>query len=115
MKMRCYTKYFLGLAGVAMLTLPAWASTNHKDSMSLDLNEETTVGQAQLMPGHYNVKATESESTFELIKDGKVVATVPCRWVRLDTKPESSEIQSTNNHVTEFKFAGRTEALQVGS
>ncbi len=113
--MRFYTKYCLGLAAVALLTLPAWASTNHRDSMSFDLSQQLTVGQTQLMPGHYRVEATESQPTFEVLQNGKVVATVPCKWVRLNNKPSDSEFQSSNNRMTELKFAGRTEALQIGS
>jgi hypothetical protein len=108
---------FLGaVAAIVVLTAPLWAAStsSHKDSTSFDVDQATTVGSTQLQPGRYTFEAREDQSQLNVLENGKVIATVPCRWVQLQKKANDSEILSNNNQVNEIKFGGRTEAVQVG-
>jgi hypothetical protein len=115
--MRFHPKYFIGSFGALILALPVFAagSTMHTDTTQFDVSHEMTIGSTQLSPGHYTLKGRESEGQIEVLQEGKVVATVPCQWVRLNDKPDHSEILSNNNQVTGVRFAGRTESVQIGS
>ena len=114
--MKSHARHYLGVLSVLILTMPAWAGSNsfHKDSTDYDVIQVTMIGNTQLQPGHYTIKATETEKQFEVLKDGKVVATVPCQWVRLPKKARETEVLSTSNQVNEVKFGGRKEALKIG-
>ena len=114
--MKSYARYYLGVLSVLILTIPAWAgrNTSHKDSAAYDVSQVTTIGNTQLQPGHYTIEARESEGQFEIVQDGKVIATVPCQWVRLPKKAEQTEISSDGNRVNEVEFEGRMEAVKVG-
>lgn len=108
---------FLGaVIATLILTAPTWAASNssHRDSTSFDVAQVTTVGNTQLQPGHYTLEANESESQLNVLKNGKVIATVPCHWVQLQKKANYSEVLSNNNQVNEVRFEGRTQAAQVG-
>ncbi|HUJ30156.1 MAG TPA: hypothetical protein VLY23_02670 [Candidatus Acidoferrum sp.] len=114
--MKSYARYYLGVLSVLILTMPAWAGSkpSHKDSTDYDVTQEMMVGKTQLQPGHYTINAREFENQFDILRDGKVIATVPCQWVRLPKKAEQSEISSTGDHVNEVEFGGRNEAVKVG-
>jgi len=112
--MRRHARYCVGLLGILMLTAPAWSSgSKHTDSMTLDVDQATTIGNTQLMPGHYTLKADESQNQLDVIHEGKTIATIPGQWVSLDQKADSSEVESENNRITEVKFQGRKEALKI--
>jgi len=114
--MKSHARYYLGVLSVLILTMPAWAGSkpSHKDSTDYDVTQVMMVGNTQLQPGHYTINAREFENQFDILRDGKVIATVPCQWVRLPKKAEQSEISSTSNHVNEVEFGGRNEAVKVG-
>lgn len=109
-------KFFGAVVAMVILTAPAWAASNssHKDSTAFDAARVTTIGNTHLQPGRYTFEAREDQSQLDVLKDGKVIASVPCHWVQLQKKPGTSEILSNNNQVNEIKFRGRTEAAQVG-
>ena len=109
-------KFFGAVVATLILTAPAWAASNssHKDSTAFDVSQATTIGNTQLQPGHYTFEANEDQSQLNVLKDGKVIATVPCHWVQLKKKASSSEILSNNNQVNEVRFGGRTQAAHVG-
>ncbi len=109
-------KFFGAVVATVILTAPVWAgsASSHKDSAAFDAAEATTIGNTQLQPGHYTLEAREDQSQLNVLKDGKVIASVPCHWVQLQKKAKSSEILSNNNQVNEVRFGGRTEAAQVG-
>jgi len=114
--MKFHAKFYLGVLSALILTMPAWASKNsfHKDSTGYDVTRTTMIGTTQLQPGHYTIKATETEKQFEVLQDGKVIATVPCEWMTLPKKAEQSSIATNANRVSEVEFGGRKEALKVG-
>lgn len=109
-------KFFGGVVATLILTAPAWAGSaaSHKDSTGFDVSQVTTIGNTQLQPGHYTFEANEAESQLNVLKDGKVIATVPCHWVQLQKKADNSEILTNGNQVNEIRFGGRTQAADVG-
>ncbi len=109
-------KFFGAVVATLILTAPAWSAStpSHKDSTAFDVAQAATIGDTHLQPGHYTFEANEDQSRLNVIKDGKVIATVPCHWVQLKKKPSSSEVLSNKNQVNEIKFEGRTQAAQVG-
>lgn len=108
-------KAYLGAWAVLALTLPVLAkSSQHTDSTTFDTSESQKIGQTELQPGRYTLKATESQNQLEIIQNNKVIATVPCTWVQLSNKAKNSEILSTKDRVTEVEFQGRTEAVKIG-
>jgi hypothetical protein len=114
--MKSHARYYLGVLSVLILAIPVWAGKNssHKDSMDYDVTQVTMVGNTQLQPGHYTINAREFENQFDILRDGKVIATVPCQWVRLPKKADESEVSTNSNRVNEVEFQGRTEAVKVG-
>ena len=109
-------KFFGAVVATLILTAPAWAgsTSSHKDSTAFDVAQATTIGSTHLQPGHYTFEANEDQSRLNVIKDGKVIATVPCHWVQLKKKANNSEVLSNGNQVNEVRFGGRTQAVQVG-
>ena len=109
-------KFFGVVVAAVILTAPLWAASNssHKDSTGYDVVQATTIGNTHLQPGHYTFEAQEDQTRLNVLQNGKVVATVPCHWVQLQTKPSASEVLSNGNQVNEVKFRGRMEAAQVG-
>ena len=109
-------KFFGAVVATLILTAPAWAGTapSHKDSTTFDVAQAITIGNTHLQPGQYTFEANEAQSQLNVLKDGKVVATVPCHWVQLQKKANNSEVLSNGNQVNEIRFGGRTQAAQVG-
>lgn len=114
--MKSHARQCLGVVSVLILAMPVWAakSSSHKDSTDYDVTRVTMIGNTQLQPGHYTIKATESENQLDILENGKVVATVPCHWVKLPEKAGQSEIETNNNRVDEVEFQGRAEAAKIG-
>jgi hypothetical protein len=102
-------KYLAALA-FSLISLPVWAA--HSDSVSWQLHETTTIGNAQVQPGNYLFRAEEGQSDLQIIQDGKVIVKVPCSWTHLTKKAPESEIRILNNQMTQVQFAGRREAIQ---
>jgi hypothetical protein len=108
------THYLSGALAVLILVAPSLASSR-KDSTGFNPAQPTTIGNTQLQPGQYTLEATEGQNQLKVLRDGKVIATVPCHWVQLPAKPDSSEVLSdSNNQVTEIRFQGRPEAVRIG-
>lgn len=105
-------KYFAVLA-IFVFAAIVWASTR-TDSTAYDVTQPIEIGQTHLKPGHYTIKANESKDQFRVLQNGKVVATVPCHWVKLHRKAGNTEILSNRDRVTRVEFKGRTEAVSVG-
>jgi hypothetical protein len=114
--MKSHIRHYLGVLSVLILAMPVWAAKNssRKDSTDYDVTQVTMVGNTRLQPGHYTIEAREFENQFGILRDGKVIATVPCHWVKLPKKAEESEISSNRNRVNEVEFEGRAEAVKVG-
>ena len=102
-------KYLAGLA-FSLITLPVWAA--HLDSFSWEIHEPTAIGNARVKPGNYLFRAEEGQSELQIIKDGKLIARVPCHWTYLSNKASSSEVKTLDNQIIQLQFAGRREAIR---
>lgn len=112
-----HAKQLLVLSGSFLLSVVpilAAGSSMHTDSTEFDTQQMVNIGNTQLQPGNYVIRAQESQTQLDILQDGKVVATVPCQWVRLNNKASRSEVLSNNNQVTEVEFQGRKEAAKIG-
>jgi hypothetical protein len=107
--MRIRAKHFLAGLSVVFLTLPVWA---HTDSTGLEITKTTIIAGTQLNPGNYEFKVKDGASQVSVIRDGKVVAQVPCQWVQLPKRAEDSEVIFSDNQITEIDFGGQTEAVK---
>ena len=107
------TQYLGGALAVLILVAPSLASPR-KDTTDFNPTQPTTIGNTQLQPGQYTLEATEGQNQLQVLRDGKVVATVPCHWFQLPAKADNSEVLSNNNQVTEIRFQGRPQAVQIG-
>jgi hypothetical protein len=113
--MSFHVKKYAGALAVVALALPVWAgSSSHTDSTTFDTMQTATIGQTQLQPGHYTLKAKESSDRLEVLQNGKLIATVPCSWIELAQKPRDSQVLSNQDRVTQVEFQGRMEAVKVG-
>lgn len=111
--MQVHIKKSLSLFAILIFAAVTWASTR-TDSTAYDVTQPIEIGQSQLQPGHYTLKANESTNQLRVLQNGKVVATVPCHWVKLQQKANNSEILSNKDKVTRVEFRGRREAVSVG-
>lgn len=111
--MRSYASKFFAIVAVLLFAAVVWASTR-TDTARYDVTQTMEIGQAQLKPGRYTLKANESQHQIQVMRNGKLVASVRCHWIRLNQKPASTEIFSSKNRVTRVEFAGRQEAARVG-
>lgn len=114
--MRSHAKHYLGVVAILILAMPLWAGKNTPRiySAHFEASRVTMIGTTELQPGNYTFQVKEAQNQLDVIKDGKVIATVPCQWIQLPKKAVGSEIQSDENRVTEIDFAGRTEAVKIG-
>ena len=101
---------YLATFAFSLITLPVWAA--HSDSFSWEIHESTAIGNFQVEPGNYLLRAEEGQSELQIIKDGKVIAKVPCRWTHLANKASSSEVKTLDNEIIQLQFAGRRQAIQ---
>jgi len=115
--MHWYAKNALTLsAGFLLGAVSALAagSSMHMVSGEFDVTQTMTIGTTELQPGNYVIQGQESQPQLNILQNDKVIATVPCHWVRLDKKAPQTEVLSTNNQVTEVEFQGRKEAAKIG-
>jgi hypothetical protein len=108
-KMKLSFKNALGGLALMAMALPVWART---DSIHYVTTQPTTIGGFQLPEGSYNLKADDSTNQVTVQKaDGTVVTQVPCKWIQLPQKADSSEVLSNQSQITELEFSGKTQAV----
>lgn len=119
MKLSKYSK----VATLVLLLIAAMSvfagTDNHKGGLTLSAPAQ--VGGTQLDAGDYAVKWDGAGPSVQvnIIRNGKVVATVPAQVVSLDKKSAYSQADiSTGANgertVTRLQFEGQTFALQIG-
>lgn len=106
-------KQLFSVLAIFAFAMVVWASTRTY-STRYDVTQKTEIGQTQLKPGRYMLKAKESKDQLRVLRHGKLIATVPCHWVKLAKKAHYSEIMSNKDQVTRVEFRGRREAVKVG-
>ena len=97
------------ILAVLAVAVPIWARSK---SAELRLTEPATIGTTQLEPGAYTLKVDDGGTQVSVVRQGKVVAQVPCHWVQLSAKPRTTEIDFTANQITEIEFGGDLQAAQ---
>ena len=109
---------------LALALFPAMSAfaANDTHKGALTLASPAQVAGKQLAAGEYTLKWNGDGPTTQvnIIRDGKVVATVPARVVKIDRKPDrdTAEVKTAENGnrtVTGIFFEGKTYALQIGA
>lgn len=110
---------FLGLLLFSAAAMFA-ATDAHKGSLSI--TAPVQVAGQQLAAGEYTIKwdGAGPDVQMNIIRNGKVVATVPARLVKLERKPpqDNADIKTNGSGartLTVIRFEGKTDALEVGA
>ncbi|HEX4003777.1 MAG TPA: hypothetical protein VHX36_14090 [Candidatus Acidoferrales bacterium] len=112
--MRCSAIKFLGGLAVLFLALPVWAGPKTLTA-EWEASQPTTIGNTQIKPGTYKVEAHPDQNTLDILSGGKVIAQASCHWIQLPQKASETEVETNNNQITQVEFAGKTEAIRVGT
>jgi hypothetical protein len=118
MKLSLRSKVMFLVLTLVLSTAAFAGNDNHKGTMSLGAAAQ--VAGKQLPAGDYEVKwdGTGPATQLNIVRNGRVVATVPARVVKLDQKADrdSVEVQNANGDrtVTTIQFGGKAYALQIG-
>jgi hypothetical protein len=102
---------FIPALAIVFFAWPALAGG--MNSANFTTTQPITVGTNQLKPGAYTFQVTEGQTEVEILQKGKVVAKVPCHWVKLSAKPMASEVDTDSGKVTEVSFRGNEQAVQI--
>jgi hypothetical protein len=99
------------LSGLALLlaALPVWAA--HTYTTTWIVTQETTIGNAEIKPGEYEIKAEEGQAQLQIMAHGKMVVEIPAHWIQLPTKAAASQVEVDSNKVISVEFGGKTSAL----
>jgi hypothetical protein len=107
-------KQFLSGLAILVFALAVWARPDKTYQATWDTSQATMIGHTQIMPGTYRVEARTNQNTLDILRNGKVVAQVPCHWIQLPKKAEYTEVDTNRNQLVEIEFSGKTEAVRVG-
>ncbi len=108
--MRLSTKKTLVTLAISFFAFPLWAA--HIDTADWNADQAISIGGTQIKPGQYLLRAEEGKSELQVIQKGKIIATIPCQWIQLQSKPSNSQVQTDGGKVTQVQFGGRTSAVQ---
>ena len=105
-------KSYLAAITIFGLSLPLWARTN---SVPLQVDHTLTIGNQELKPGAYNLKANDGDNQLRIVRsaDGKTVATVPVQWIDLSQKARQSEVLMNEDRIVQIDFDGKTKAIEI--
>jgi len=95
--------------GLLLAALPVSAA--HTYTTTWSVTQPTTIGDSEIKPGTYEIRAEEGQTKLQIVGHGKVVAEVPCHWIQLPSKAAASEVEVDSNKVTSVQFGGKTAAL----
>lgn len=102
-------KHILAVFAVLALVTAVQART-HKDTWTLD--KSVTIGSTQMKPGNYQLNGDDAKSELTVLQNGKVVASVSGRWVKLPKKSDYTSVETTGDKVTQVLFGGSDQAFQ---
>lgn len=102
--LQCFT-----VLAVLIIAMPIWARSK---SAEVHLTDPATIGTTQLQPGAYTLKVDDGGTQVSVVRQGKIIAEVPCHWVQLSAKPKTTEVNFTANQITEIEFGGDLQAAQ---
>ena len=106
--MRIRFAFLLTALSVLALAAPAWANQLSAD---VQLNQTVKVQGTVLPPGTYRVIASDLNNRVMFMRDRRVVAEFPARWINLEQKAKYTALVRTEDEVQEIHFGG--EALAV--
>src|ERR1017187_4774585 len=94
---------------LSSITLPICAART--DSASWTPTQPMTIGNTEVEPGTYQLRADEEWNEVDIMQGGKVIAEVPCYWRLLPKKPGETNIKTESDLVTEVQFRNRPESI----
>jgi hypothetical protein len=109
--MRVQMKFCISVLAAVAFAIPAWAS--HKMSTQLSLNHPTKIGDTTLKPGNYRLVVNSGQNDVRVMQDGRLLATVPGKWVDLKSRSPYTDVVINKNQVKEIDFSGKTKAIRV--
>ena len=107
--MRVYRNGCLAVLAAAAFAIPVWA---HGLSAPLSLDKPATIGDTTLKPGNYRVIVDSKTDQVRVTQDGRVLATVPGKWVTLKNKSPYTAVVIDKNQIQEIDFSGKTQAVR---
>ena len=109
------------LPALALLVATSAFAANKQTKGSIELDQPATIAGHQLAAGEYKLTWDGTGSNVELmiLSHGKLVATVPARFVELSRPERSNAYQAHMNadgsqSLTEIDFGGKKYALAFG-
>jgi len=106
----------LGGLAIVFLAMPVWARPDKPYTAQWQLSAATTIGNTQIKPGMYTVRAYAKQNTLEILRDNKVIAQLPCHWIQLPQKASETGVETNaNNQIVQVEFSGKTEAVSAGN
>jgi len=108
--MHFHVRHYLAGFAVLALTIPVWART-FKQTLVLSTNK--TIGNAQLKPGSYEFTADDTKMELNILRNGKIIATVQGQWVKTPQKTQASGLDSVQDKITQVRFHGSDQAFQL--
>jgi hypothetical protein len=99
----------LGTFTLLLAALPVSAA--HQYTVEWNVSQPTTIGNTEVKPGQYELRAEEGQDQLQVVSHGKTVAQVPCHWTQLPSKAAASQVEVDSNKVTGVQFGGKTAAL----
>ena len=88
------------------------ANDSKKVNTTLAFVTDATIAGKQVKAGEYDVKATQS--SLQLLHNGKLVAESPVEWKDEQSKPRNSSVVTDNGAVKEIHFAGKERYVELG-
>jgi hypothetical protein len=109
-----YVRYVAFLGALAVLS-PLGAFARDKNQRSVDIPDAVQVGGTQLEAGHYRleIQGTGSDVQVSFLRDGKTVATVPCKLKTNDQQAGEDAVvmDMANKTLDEIHFGRDKESL----
>src|SRR5580658_10475646 len=100
--------YFMAIL-FSLFAIPACSART--DSVAWAPTRTTIIGDTQVQPGNYQLKADEEWNELDVLQGGKVIATVVCYWRVLPKKAETTEVKMNSDRVAEVQFRKRSESI----
>lgn len=108
--MRMYRSFCLAVLAAAAFAIPVWA---HGLSAPVSLDKPATIGNTTLKPGNYRMVVDSTTNKVRVMHDGRVLATVPGKWVTLKNKSPYTAVVINKNQIQEIDFSGKTQAVRL--
>ena len=102
--------YLVGLVLFLAATIPVSART-YKQSAVFTSN--TSIGSTELKPGSYDLSADDTKMELNILRNGKIIATVQGQWVKTPQKSAISGLVTDQDKITQVLFQGSDQEFQL--